>query len=97
MSKRKVEREQTHKWMATITKCDLCGVETQPGHDWPDQKWHEMNETSIHCTIGKVWPDGQDDRSYHRLDVCPRCFVDKFVPTVEAALGVKFHRGEVES
>ncbi len=95
MSRRKATEPTTPKpWFPTITTCDLCGLETAPGHDWPSQTWYEQNETEITCTIGEVYPDGDDHRGYIRLDVCPKCFVDKLVPAVEERFGVKFARGK---
>ena len=96
MSQRKVEKTVTQVWRQTIKTCDLCGLQTEPGCDWPSKGFHTLNETEIECKVGSVWPSGDDDRTLYRLDVCPTCFVDKFIPAVEKALGVKFTTGDVE-
>lgn len=95
MSQRKVETEVTRKWTQTIRRCDLCGLETKPGHDWPGEGGFERPDTEVVCKVGAVYPEG-DMRTYHRLDVCPKCFVERFVPAVEEALGVRFETGDVD-
>jgi len=93
VSQRKIEQVVTQTWKRTIVKCDLCGLETRPGEDWPTKGYHNRDETCIECKVGSVWPDGSDDRTHYRLDLCPACFVEKFVPAVEKTLGVVFDRG----
>ncbi len=96
MSRRKIdEAVPATVRKRTIMTCDLCGIETKPGGDWPTKESWEMPDTEIIAKIGDVFPEG-DMRTYYRLDVCPTCFVEVFVPKVEKALGVKFSTGDVE-
>lgn len=78
----------------TIHVCDLCGKESEPGEDLDDdsEDIYGQSETTIEGRFGVVWPNGDDDRTTTYLDVCPTCFRDRFVPAVESALGIKFHR-----
>lgn len=82
----------------TIKKCDLCGIETEPGHDWPQQSFKSKayddtgfarHDTEIEAVIGDVFPEG-DFRTRFRIDVCPKCFVERFIPEVEKLFGITF-------
>lgn len=80
-------------YFTTITKCDLCGLETPPGEYWHAQGAYTRPETAIFCKTGDVYPE-EDCRTTLRLDVCPECFETKFIPAVENSLGVTFHEEE---
>ena len=95
MSKRKVTVVRPeHTVELTVTGCELCQRETAPGMLWRKPGSFDSTETSVECHTGSVFPDGNDVREHFTLDVCPECFVEKFIPAVEKALGVKFHRSE---
>lgn len=80
-------------YTCTIRVCDLCGKESRPGEYLDDGGGlYDRPEVTIEGMFGDVWPNGDDDRTTTYLDVCPPCFRDRFVPAVETALGIKFHR-----
>lgn len=95
MSRRTIETTVTETRRSTVVKCDLCGVETKPNHGWSGKESFDRPETRIECITGQVFPEG-DFRTRARLDVCPRCFEARLIPTIELAFGVVFERSDVE-
>ena len=93
--------EPEKKWTTSYEKCDLCGNKSDPRNGWlghgpgATSRAFDRTDTKVECRIGDVYPeeDSEDNnQAMWVLDVCPTCFVEKFVPTVEAALNVKFRR-----
>lgn len=68
--------------------CDVC-KESVTAKDYYDR-----TEVEIQAAIGSVYPEN-DHRDRKWLDCCARCFVERVVPALESALGVKFHEAPI--
>ena len=82
-------RTETRQVELYDTLCDVCGLKVGRGEAW------DMNDATVEARIGKVYPEG-DFRQKYSIDICPACFVEKLIPALESALGVRFVKEDSE-
>lgn len=88
---RKVKTETTTVKKRTYYRfCDLCGSECDAANGWYD---HSL--VTIRADLGEIYPEGDDCRDRYETDVCPRCFLEKVKPALEA-IGSKFVKSDTE-
>lgn len=69
-------------------RCDLCGVEHRPCHEWPGVgedagSPYRVASTEVQCETGTSYPEG-GEKTVTSFDICPACFLNKLVPWLKS-------------
>ena len=67
--------------------CDLCGVKASRHSGWQTFDDNAL-ETTVEWKDGNSYPEGGSGTEI-KIDICPKCFLERLVPWVESQEGMK--------